>query len=413
MRDFFVYSVDLTGYTSFFVFAEERNAPNWEYHGFFQAEEDPAKAKELGLEEYKICYGLQDHICVLRKNVILEGERHVTSFYASPEPRAGYIQWNVYTSPASKARFFSPVWQRGDFELELAFWVPDDRLSLPCWEKGELNRDPFNPTLSVVLALDEDFLESDLLTGALSTMARQKPEELVIAVEGAEKKVREYFTRLSSLEDFPRLVLVSLPPEYKEKKTYQGLSTLYNAGFLKARGDVILFQDPSCLHVGELLSHARRVPPGAAILYPCLGAERPGQGEKILEELETLEDSPREEYEEELSEMGRWLQHPRFNNCRKFYGMALRRKDLEALGGFSQIFAGEPGFQWEEFIYRASKNLPGGISTPGVRGFSPWLYRQSILVEEKEPESKKNLELYRELTEANGKPFPSNGIMFF
>jgi hypothetical protein len=140
----------------------------------------------------------------------------------------------------------------------------------------------------------------------------------------------------------------------RESRTWVNPCVPFNIGFKKAFGDVIIFQNPECFHVGDVIGYAARNLNNNYFVFSC----------KNLTELDYREmkkhvASPAgfDQYIETLKYMNHgWYCHPKSNPTGYHFLAAIERRNLEAMGGFDERYAQGYSFDDDEFLARIKRS---------------------------------------------------------
>jgi glycosyltransferase involved in cell wall biosynthesis len=208
--------------------------------------------------------------------------------------------------------------------------------------------------ISVVLAY---YNRRALLEKTLESISCTKhPDFEVIVVDDASIEAH----RVEQLQaTFSFLKVHRVVPD---KKTWRNPCVPNNIGFGLASGDVVVIQNPECLHLGDILTDvANTWVTNDYLVYGCyaldthktnlLQAVPSNDIEALRNIILPTNDLPLDQ----CPHKNRWYQHsvysPRcFNFC-----TAIGKVDLGALGGFDDAFAKGIGYDDTEFIARIKK----------------------------------------------------------
>lgn len=132
-----------------------------------------------------------------------------------------------------------------------------------------------------------------------------------------------------------------------------------NIGFGVAFGDVIIIQNPECLHMGDIINYvAENITDNKYIVFGCYALDQTktvqvsqvnGSNTSAINRIiQPTNDIPLDE----CPYMNRWYQHSVFSpRCLNFC-TAITREDLEDLGGFDELYASGQCYDDTEFIRR-------------------------------------------------------------
>jgi hypothetical protein len=128
----------------------------------------------------------------------------------------------------------------------------------------------------------------------------------------------------------------------------------YNKGFWEASGEIVIIQNPECLHVGDILGFTlRNLNPGKYLTFSCYNL-----CEALMDELinfpnkfEKIND-PNFNNRNADKQKECWFNHPYINRTDYHFCSAIYKKQLEEIGGFNLDFAYGSCYDDDEFIYR-------------------------------------------------------------
>ncbi len=137
----------------------------------------------------------------------------------------------------------------------------------------------------------------------------------------------------------------------------------YNIGFAEASGDVIIIQNPECLHVGNIISTIRNtISENKYLVFGCYATNK-----KEFEEINNLPVTkkltnnikniilPIKNRKAFNSTDSAWYQHSKYRPELLHFCTAITKKDLIELGGFDERFAHGIAKDDREFILRIQR----------------------------------------------------------
>lgn len=206
----------------------------------------------------------------------------------------------------------------------------------------------------------------ELFERTLQTIARSSYNNFeFIAVDDASDEEE----RIEDLEErFDFLQVIRVEPR---DKWWKNPCIPYNMGFSVASGDVIIIQNPECLHVGDIVSCVAKnlgTPKGEIeknkyLVFNCYSIDQ--MRTEMLkvatdEELEVLI----QPYLPSFNGDGRmgWYNHHEHRPTMYHFCSAITREDLHDLSGFDERFAHGIGFDDNEFLERLTRG--GKTITP-------------------------------------------------
>jgi len=206
----------------------------------------------------------------------------------------------------------------------------------------------------------------------LSTIQKTKYTnyEVIVVDDGSVEEHR--------LEDVDGIKLIRTEPE---TKNYINPCIPFNRGFKEATGDIVILQNPECLHLGDVISHAKdNVTDENYISYECYSFDEfitkrlpddiTHEGmDRIKSILPQLPQQP-----PEAGQCG-WYNHNNIKPTGYHFTSAITKKNLDTLKGFDEQFAHGIGFDDDEFLARV-KHLGLEVVIPSAPPMSvhQWHY---------------------------------------
>jgi len=200
-----------------------------------------------------------------------------------------------------------------------------------------------NLKLSIVTAY---YNRKDLFLKTLDSIEqseRTKDIEFIV-VDDASREDQ----RLEDIQDnysFP----IHIIRQEKENKSYINPCVPFNLGFAKAKGDLILIQNPECFHVGDLLSSAlENTTDENYLVFAAYALSK--------EDTETLGEKGKQiNLLNKVSNGGQqdgWYNHSVINPRPLHFASCITKKNLEELGGFDEAYAQGIGYDDDELLMR-------------------------------------------------------------
>lgn len=142
-------------------------------------------------------------------------------------------------------------------------------------------------------------------------------------------------------------------------KTYTNPSVAYNRGFLKAKGDIIIIQNSECLHLNNVVDHARaNVREDNYITYACFSLSKDETIELISKpelDLARLEKKVTKSSTEDGKMI--WKNHSKHRPKALHFTSVITKGNLDKLGGFDKRYANGTSYDDEEILERI-KRIP-------------------------------------------------------
>jgi GT2 family glycosyltransferase len=132
-------------------------------------------------------------------------------------------------------------------------------------------------------------------------------------------------------------------------------------GFKEVKGDVIIIQNPECIHIGDLIEKASKIGENEYFSFGCysINQEKTNLLKNSLEkdfELETLLNVIEPNYEPVTHDGDNgWYNHSIIRPVGYHFCSAITKKNIDDLGGFDERFAHGIAFDDNEILVRIQK----------------------------------------------------------
>jgi glycosyltransferase involved in cell wall biosynthesis len=132
----------------------------------------------------------------------------------------------------------------------------------------------------------------------------------------------------------------------------------FNTGLIMADTDIVIIQNPECIHVGDVIGHTlANIKEGTYLNYSALAINdqltgRISNGEDVKEVIAPYMKSAI--WIENWDGNG-WYNHPLYRAVMLHFCSAIMRSDLYSLGGFDERYANGSAFDDNEFLCRIMK----------------------------------------------------------
>ncbi|OCA75545.1 glycosyltransferase family 2 protein [Chryseobacterium arthrosphaerae] len=193
-----------------------------------------------------------------------------------------------------------------------------------------------------------------LFENTLSSIVSQSPDpsmelEVIAVDDGSDEE-----ERLEDLtEQYPFLKVIRLE---KADKWYFNSCIPFNIGFREAKGDIVILQNPECLHYGDVLKYTQKhINDSNYISFSCfsLGIESTDNLHTLLESPEKLQKLMADNNVGYIGDgLDCWYNHSVTNPKGYHFCAAITKKNLYDLGGFDERFARGIAFDDNEFLHR-------------------------------------------------------------
>lgn len=160
------------------------------------------------------------------------------------------------------------------------------------------------------------------------------------------------------LDEYPFVKIIRLEPE---NRWYTNPCVPFNKAIFETTGDIIIIQNPECLHMGDIISDVvARVNDGNYLTYAVYSLPQ--------DITENIKDLPYEDKnifhmirsqivpfnDVKYTSEGQpcWYNHSVYTPNAYHFMAAMTRNNMSGLGGFDESFANGIGFDDDEFLYR-------------------------------------------------------------
>lgn len=154
----------------------------------------------------------------------------------------------------------------------------------------------------------------------------------------------------------PEAKIIRIEPK---DKWYHNPCIPYNIGFKQAKGDIVIIQNPECLHVGDVLKYAvDNVKENKYISFGCYAINTTQTDELRDGIFPAIGD-----YIFSTRHRNGWYNHPVHRPVGYHFCSAITKKDLYRVGGFDERYANGVAFDDDAFI-RSIKRLGMEVEIP-------------------------------------------------
>lgn len=259
-----------------------------------------------------------------------------------------------------------------------------------------------NKKVSIVMAY---YNRLEVLMAALKTISMTKYDnvEVILVDDGSDIS-----QRCEGIEDRFDLDIRVLRID-KEKKTWTNPCISFNKGFQQASGDIVIIQNPECLHIGDVVSYVvNNLSDKNYLTLSCYSINSliTTQLLKIKSNVDYI-DKIRELVEPYMksnvviSNFTGWYNHPTVRPYAYHFCSAITKKNIDDLGGFDERYSLGFGFDDNELLTRIKrKGLRVEVVSPKVGVYTIHQYH-SICTESRSSKSagvQRNCKLYHEVT---------------
>ena len=198
-----------------------------------------------------------------------------------------------------------------------------------------------NPKLSIVTSY---YNRKDLFLKTLSSIeesSRTDEIEMIVVDDGSDENHR--LEDITNNYSFP----IHLIRQEADDKDYINPCVPYNLGFAKAKGDLVLIQNPECYHVGDLVSVAmENTTDSNYITFAAYALSK-----EDTENLGSADINLQNKVSNGGQEDG-WYNHSVINPRPLHFASCITKKNLDELGGFDEAYAQGIGYDDDELLMR-------------------------------------------------------------
>jgi glycosyltransferase involved in cell wall biosynthesis len=197
------------------------------------------------------------------------------------------------------------------------------------------------------------FNRKKLLINTLKSIVKTKHNDFeFIIVDDASSEEN----RIEDLiQEFPFIKLVRIEPE---DKWYCNPCVPFNVGFKHVTGDIVIIQNPECLHTTDIISYVNNnLKETDYFSFACYSINE-SKTNNISENTDSFDS-----YENLITNNrgagfdgdDSWYNHSVFRNKGYHFTSAIHTRKLKELNGFDERYANGHGYDDDEFLHRVKK----------------------------------------------------------
>lgn len=136
----------------------------------------------------------------------------------------------------------------------------------------------------------------------------------------------------------------------KQDKWWHNPCIPFNLGFGIANGDVVIIQNPECMHMGDILSYVHNnIKEGQYFSFGCYSIN-----EQETKELRVSKSPSIQDKAFGLDQRNGWYNHATFRPVGYHFCSAIMKSDLDKVGGFDERYARGISYDDDDFLYRVN-----------------------------------------------------------
>ena len=149
----------------------------------------------------------------------------------------------------------------------------------------------------------------------------------------------------------------------EDKKGRINSCLVYNKGFSAAQGEIIIIQNPECIHLGDMLNYiTKNFTYDKYLSFPCYNSNNYKVNEYIYKNYKNLNimniENKTKEFNEDitLKNWPKWYQHPEEYNKNLHFCTVIHKEYLQMIGGFSESYKNGVCYEDDDLIFKI-KNI--------------------------------------------------------
>jgi glycosyltransferase involved in cell wall biosynthesis len=199
------------------------------------------------------------------------------------------------------------------------------------------------------------FNRRDLLINTLNTIKKTSHNDFEYIVVDDCSDDEHRIEDLCNEYDFLKVIRLE-----RENKWYVNPCIPFNIGFTHISGDLVIIQNPECLHVGDILSYVNQhLTDDNYLNFSCYSAnlETTNKFKTLDLSVEVIHNEVVFEDRSVLSDGDcGWYNHPSFRPVGYHFASAITNSNLKLMGGFDERYATGIGYDDDEFLRRIRRS---------------------------------------------------------
>ena len=186
-----------------------------------------------------------------------------------------------------------------------------------------------------------------------------KDFEVIIVDDGSDdtEKVNDYNDQF----EFD-IKVIELKKE--DRQFHMNPCVVYNRGFKEATGEIIMIQNPECLHMGDVLTFtAGNLKTEEYYSYGCYSIDRPSfvsidkldfKSDNVIKMITDIITPMKNSCVHQDGQLG-WYNHSEYRPKGYHFLSAIYKSELDALGGFDERYTKSIGYDDDEILARIKR----------------------------------------------------------
>ena len=317
-------------------------------------------------QEYFVYYSHDDE-----KSFILEDRiennsewKYQFSFFTYPKKKSNTSPFHVNWTTNPDRDKYTLEYPREGWSHKFSFYVLKDIYYNPNISVIR-NKKKIEKKISIVMAY---FNRKEQILFTLKTIQLSTYKNFEVIIVDDNSREDQKLDDIIDQFDFD-IILIRLTDKYKRDKGYKNPCIVYNIGFEKANGEIIVIQNPECCHIGDVLTYLNEnLLEEQYFTFSCFAIHSKELTEKFRNHFWNIKSiSNSFDFEKiDRSFIGEWYNHPIERPDNLHFLSAIYNSKLKLLGGFNEMFAFGCWYDDNEFIFRI-KNILQVTTLPFVK----------------------------------------------